>query len=60
MQEILRLQPMEQQLQQLGLQHSGLDCRPPENIKLMDQKEKWINKKKLNEPFQAKCLLGKS
>ena len=51
---------MEQQLQQLGLQHSGLDCRPPENIKLMDQKEKWINKKKLNEPFQAKCLLGKS
>ena len=45
MQEILRLQPMEQQLQQLGLQHSGLDCRPPEMRKLMDQKEQWINKK---------------
>lgn len=43
MQEILRRQPMEQQFQQLRLQHSGPDCRPPENIALMDQKEKWIN-----------------
>lgn len=45
MQQILRRQPMRQQLQQLGLQHSGLDYRPPSNIKLVDQKEKWINAK---------------
>lgn len=44
MQQILRRQPMRQQLQQLGLQHSGLDY-PPSNIKLVDQKEKWINAK---------------